>query len=205
MKLSLILVVLGLGLACNQIKSTANTNNKTDKALLTGDERVKEPVVLTEDLGKLPKGVVNDYKSSLEKQPAPSFSFTDLEGNIYNNETTKGKTTILKFWFIACKPCIEEIPQLNELTEKYKDKDILFLAPSLDDKADLKKFLDKHEFAYKVGANQNKLMSIFRVFAFPTHIVIDKEGMISTVLMAEPDMEIKKELTTAIDQLIAKE
>ena len=55
----------------------------------------------------------------MEGTPLPQFTFTDLKGNIYTNENTKGKTIILKTWFINCKACVAEFPELNEFVEKY--------------------------------------------------------------------------------------
>ncbi|MCP4441189.1 MAG: TlpA family protein disulfide reductase [Aureispira sp.] len=202
MKLIIILAIFCFSAACNQTKKTPTKDSNIVNTQNRGD---KEPIVLTEDLGELPKDIVENYRKSLEDQPAPSFSFTDLDGQTHTNESTNGQVVVLKFWFIACKPCVAEIPELNELSEKYKDNNVLFLAPSLDDEADLTKFLEKHEFSYKVGANQNKLMSDFRVFAFPTHIVIDAQGIIQTVLMASPDIKTKEELMATIDKYISKD
>src|SRR5690606_22334605 len=80
--------------------------------------------------------------SEIEGSPLPQFNFTDLNENIYTNENTKGKTIIIKTWFINCKACIAEFPELNEFVEKYKDRnDIIFLSLALDSKSELEAFL----------------------------------------------------------------
>src|SRR5699024_8132896 len=38
------------------------------------------------------------------------------------NTFDKHKPTFVNFWFTNCPPCIEELPALNELKEKYKNK-----------------------------------------------------------------------------------
>ena len=53
-------------------------------------------------------------------KPALPFSVTDLLGNAYSIDKLKGKLIVINFWFVECKPCIMEMPDLNKLVEKYK-------------------------------------------------------------------------------------
>ena len=64
----------------------------------------------------------NDLKAVFLKlinyEFASDFNATDLEGNEYSLSNLKGKIRVLNFWFTTCKPCVEEIPALNELVKK---------------------------------------------------------------------------------------
>ncbi|MGN6639152.1 MAG: TlpA family protein disulfide reductase, partial [Mucilaginibacter sp.] len=65
-----------------------------------------------------------NYK--MEGRRLPNFYFTDLKGRVYSEVTTKNKIIVLKCWYLACQACRLEIPELNRLVEKYKDrKDIV--------------------------------------------------------------------------------
>ena len=121
--------------------------------------------------------------SEMEGTPIPQFNFTDLHGNIYTNESTKGKTIVLKTWFIKCKACVAEFPELNEFVEKYKDvDDIIFLSLALDTKSELEKFLQQKEFDYKVVPSQKKfILNKLYLNSFPTHLVVDENGTILKV------------------------
>ena len=91
---------------------------------------------------------------NMEGKTFPKFNFTDLNGNHFTNENTKGKTTIIKTWFIGCKACVAEFPELNELVENYKNEnDIVFISLALDSKPELEKFLLKKPFKYQVVPN----------------------------------------------------
>lgn len=126
----------------------------------------------------------------MEGTPIPQFNFTDLNGNIYNNENTKGKTIILKTWFINCQNCVAEFPELNEFVGKYKDRnDIIFLSLALDTKSELEKFLQQKEFDYKVVPNQKEfILKELNLNIFPTHLVVDENGTILKVVNNASEM-----------------
>ena len=92
-----------------------------------------------------------EYKYfNMEGKPLPQFHFVDLDGNVYDAATTKGKIVVLNCWFISCKPCNEEIPSLNRLVKQLEDrKDILFVSLAFDPAEDLKNFLKKRLIKYK--------------------------------------------------------
>jgi peroxiredoxin len=111
----------------------------------------------------------------------PAYQFTDLEGNIYTNQSTKGKIVVLKCWFIACLPCIQEMPALNELKSQYKNRpDVLFLSLCLDSRQKVAAFLKKRQFDYAVIPDQEHyLTDQLQINAYPTHLVINKQGLIT--------------------------
>jgi thiol-disulfide isomerase/thioredoxin len=131
---------------------------------------------------------ISNYK--MEGKKLPNFNFTDLNGNIYNGATTKGKIIILKCWFIHCKVCVQEFPELNELVNKNnKDKNIIFLSLASDNKYDLIDFLKKKPFNYAVVPNSDKYMSqSLGVQQYPTHLFVDKNGVIQKVVNSADDL-----------------
>ena len=134
----------------------------------------------------------------------PEFDFTDLNGNLYNNENTKGKIIILKTWFINCQACVAEFPELNEFVEKHKEmSDIIFVSLALDSKSELESFLQKKDFEYKVVPNQGDfIQKKLNLQFYPTHIVIDRNGTILKVVNKASEMisffENEKKLTEKI-------
>ncbi len=126
------------------------------------------------------KRLSNEHFNNFKKigTKFPEFSFQDLNGVTYTNDQLKGKIIVMKTWFIACKPCIKEFPELNQLVEKYKNNNnILFLSLALDQKEELDKFLLEKPFNYKVIPNQKKFIKEeLKTNKFPTHIIIDKNG-----------------------------
>jgi len=123
----------------------------------------------------------------VEGTPFPEFNFTDLNGNNYTNENTKGKTIILKTWFINCQACVAEMPELNEFVEKYKERnDIIFLSLARDNKSELENFLQKKHFEYQVVPNQKEFIEKkLNLQGYPTHLIVDKNGIIKKVVSGD--------------------
>jgi peroxiredoxin len=119
------------------------------------------------------------YYQKREK-PLTGFHFTDLDGKLYTPENTRGKYVVMKFWFIGCVPCVAEMPELNEMVAKNKDRDdVVFLSIAPDSEEALKKFLTKQRFDYKTVANKKHyIIDTLAINQFPTHLVIDKDGKV---------------------------
>jgi peroxiredoxin len=133
----------------------------------------------------------------MEGKPFPKFAFKDLDGNVVSNESMKGKIIVIKCWYIHCAACIKEFPEVNQLAAKYKDrKDILFVSLAEDTPEQLKIFLAKRPLSYSVIPNMKVYMNeTLQLNAFPTHFILNKEGLIAKVLPNFRSLEValKKE------------
>jgi peroxiredoxin len=130
----------------------------------------------------------HEYKLyKMRGQELPDFNFIDLKGNVYNKENTKGKILVLKCWYIQCVVCVEEMPELNKLVKKYTNRnDILFVSLAMDSKEKLQEFLSKKQFKYAVVPDKkNYLLDSLKIEMYPTHLIINKQGLISKVVNTE--------------------
>jgi peroxiredoxin len=126
---------------------------------------------------------------TLEGQQIPPYNFNDLNNQNYTPRTTKGKIIVLNCWYLACQACRTEIPDLNKLVSRYKNrKDIVFLSLVFDSENEVRAFLNTHTFNYSVIAGKKKyLLDKFKIGLYPTNIIINKQGLITTVLNEETD------------------
>lgn len=133
---------------------------------------------------------LKNYK--MEGIAFPKFSFKDLNGNLVTNESMKGKIIVIKCWYIHCTPCIREFPQVNKLTEEYKDrKDIVFISLAEDSPEQLKTFLARKPLSYSVIPSMKEYMNeTLELNSFPTHFILNKEGMIAKVLPNFESLEV---------------
>jgi len=120
---------------------------------------------------------INKRSERVGKNAQP-FNVTDINGNKYSLEELKGKIIVMNFWFVECKPCVMEIPELNELVENYKEKEIVFLGFATNKIPNLNSFLSKKEFKYIIIPESRDVISSYEINYYPTHIIIDKNSEI---------------------------
>ncbi|NQX86642.1 MAG: TlpA family protein disulfide reductase [Flavobacteriaceae bacterium] len=134
-------------------------------------------------------------------QQAPDFSITDLNGTTYTLESLKGKVVVLNFWFIECKPCVMEIPELNELVKKYANKDVVFLGLAHNNKESLKTFLKTQKFDYNLVPSSTEVAFKYKVSVYPTNMIINQNSEIEFVKYGY-DTDILDAIGNHIEELI---
>lgn len=128
-------------------------------------------------LEKMPKPTESKYFTTGEK--IKLFKTRDINNDKLNLKEYSGKVIVLNFWFIDCPPCRHEIPDLNELVEKYKNNDsVKFVAVALDDSRDLKEFLKRMPFTYTIVDNGKYIADSYGIKSYPTHVIVDAEGKV---------------------------
>ena len=142
-------------------------------------------------------------ESELIGTNASIFSATDMHGNKYSLDSLKGKIIVMNFWFVQCKPCIMEMPELNKLVERYKDEEVVFLAFATNDKSKIDTFLKKKSFSYHIIPSSKKIAAKYKVSSYPTHIIIDKNSKI-TYATAGLSATTISDIEKAIESLLKK-
>ncbi|AYA35989.1 TlpA family protein disulfide reductase [Hymenobacter oligotrophus] len=122
-------------------------------------------------------------------QAMAPFKVWDINGRKYDSKELLGKVVVLNFWFIGCPPCRREIPDLNRLVEQNAQRpDVVFLAVALDEKFAVQKFIKENPFAYAHIAGARALAQRYGVRAFPTNVVLDKEGKVVFHALSHPNI-----------------
>jgi thiol-disulfide isomerase/thioredoxin len=148
-------------------------------------------------LQKLDAGVGQDIKSiiaqfadnylkhyQMEGTSFPTYRYVDLNGRIYTPQNMRGKILVLKSWFIRCQACNEEMPELNQMVQQYRNrKDIVFVSIAFDAATDLRRFLKTKPFYYAVVPVREKYIEeTLHTNAYPTHWVVNQQGKIIKVV-----------------------
>jgi thiol-disulfide isomerase/thioredoxin len=113
--------------------------------------------------------------------PMPPFLVNDLDGNVISTANWHGKVVIVNFWATWCPPCRDEIPEMIELANRYKDR-LQIIGVSQDDDASPK---EVREFAQHMGINYPIVMGSQAfsteyggVPALPTSFIVNTDGRI---------------------------
>jgi thiol-disulfide isomerase/thioredoxin len=118
--------------------------------------------------------------------------FTDSLENQFDLESLKGKVVAINIWAFGCKPCIDEMPDLNELVEKYNNH-VIFLSILGDGKGPLNneiyRRIQKMNFKYATVSTDKKLSEAYGLLmVFPTHLIIGKNGKVLDLILG-PNVE----------------
>jgi len=121
----------------------------------------------------------NDFQlNSLKGKLAPDFTVRDMNHKKWKLSALKGKVVVINFWFTTCPPCLQEIPELNEIKAKSDTSKVVFLALTFNEKEVVEKFLLRKEFNLNVLPDARNIIDQYHIILFPTTFLIGKEGII---------------------------
>jgi peroxiredoxin len=112
---------------------------------------------------------------------APDFTLPDREGKPWRLSDQRGKLVVLNFWSITCKPCVEELPSLEQLARIMRDRrDVEVVGISTDGGWAEVAALFPPNPALKVVFDPDKkvVRDAFGTRLYPETWIIDKEGVI---------------------------
>jgi thiol-disulfide isomerase/thioredoxin len=110
----------------------------------------------------------------------PPFLVNDLDGGIISTAGLHGKVVLVNFWATWCPPCREEIPELIELSNRYKDE-LRIIGVSMDDAParEVREFAKQIGITYPVVMGSGAIEAEYGgVPALPTSFIISPEGRV---------------------------
>jgi thiol-disulfide isomerase/thioredoxin len=113
-------------------------------------------------------------------QQAPAFLVRAIDGNIVSTAEWHGKVVLLNFWATWCPPCRDEIPELVDLAERYKDH-LVVVGVSLDDadEGEVAKFAKDFGINYPIVMASREILAEYGgVPALPTLFVVSPDGKV---------------------------
>ena len=123
-----------------------------------------------------------------EAAPAVSFETTDLEGNTVNSADIfkENKITMINLWGTFCGPCIREMPDLEILRERLKEKEcgIIGIVVDVEGPQDTEVIDAAKEIIAYTGVTYNNLVPWETIWEtlpaefVPTTYFVDENGQI---------------------------
>jgi len=112
----------------------------------------------------------------------PDFELPDLNGKLIRLSSLRGNYVFLNFWATWCLPCLEELPSMDALNQRWKAKPITMLAVSVDEtKEAITNFLGRLNRAPSFLILQNPDHSVATKYGtekFPESFWIDPNGVL---------------------------
>ena len=166
--------------------------------------------VSAEDAGMTPDSDVLKF---------PSFKGKDLDGNDVTSEElfAQNKVTVVNFWFNECKPCVEELSEMNALNDRIKEQggevigvNVGTLDNNEENIATAKQILETKGAKYRniyFDSDSDAGKFALGVTAFPTTYVIDRNGnIVGEALLGGIDNDDNlNTLQSTIDDVLAED
>ena len=90
------------------------------KTLTSDAEKIRE---IEKKIAALSPESAGDADSAVDGSAFPEFEGTDLDGNPVDSSLfAQNAFTVVNFWFNGCKPCVEELDDLNALNQQVKEQ-----------------------------------------------------------------------------------
>lgn len=137
-----------------------------------------------------------------DTRPSP-IHLTDIKGAPFDRSDFSGKVSLVNFWATWCPPCVEEIPSLNRLGEKFAGRPFELISINYaQDRATVLEFLDRVQVDFPVLLDpEGDYAKSWNVISFPSTFVIDRSGHIRYGVNAAIDWD-SPELIDKLEELL---
>jgi peroxiredoxin len=112
---------------------------------------------------------------------APDFELKDQYGKPWRLKDQRGKTVVMNFWTVTCKPCVEEMPSLEQLALIAQEReDVEVVAVTTDrDWAEIRSlFQPNSKLRVLFDPEKSVVKDKFGTRLYPETWVIDRDGVI---------------------------
>lgn len=139
----------------------------------------------------------------LNDQTTPTLTLTDLSKKQHSLAALKGQVVLLNFWASWCPPCVHEMPSMQKLFDAEKSNGLTVIAVNLGESAEsIQVFAKTHQLHFPIWLDETQSSTqTWKVFAYPTSFLIDKQGRIRYALTGGADW-FSPELRQTVQQLL---
>ncbi|NJL19362.1 MAG: TlpA family protein disulfide reductase [Bdellovibrionaceae bacterium] len=129
------------------------------------------------------------FASSAKNNVGTQIKEVDVKFIENKPASTLGQPLILEFWATWCPPCRESIPHLNKIHAKFKDRGLVIIGISKEDKSTVEDFLEKTPMHYAVALDsRGKFSGQFGIQGIPHALMVDPSG---TVVWEDTPLPLK--------------
>lgn len=119
-----------------------------------------------------------------------TYQLTDLDGKPITLRSLRGKVVWLNFFASWCPPCQQETPILRGLADEYRERGLAVVGISVQEATvgDVKAYAERYRLGYTIGFDgSGHVLREYKVFALPTQLFLDVDGVIQQVVSGPVD------------------
>jgi thiol-disulfide isomerase/thioredoxin len=113
-------------------------------------------------------------------KPLPDFQISDAEGKTWRLADLKGKVALVNLWATWCGPCRNELPYLQKLFNKVRErKDLVVITLNTDDNPGLiMPFLTGNKYTFPVLPASGYVAKLVPELSIPRNWIVDADGVV---------------------------
>ena len=126
--------------------------------------------------------------------PAPDFTVQRLGSGSLSLKELRGSLLLLNFWATWCPPCKEEMPSMERLYRRYKEKGFTIVAISIDTGGTrpIETFVKNHGLTFPIGLDPKlEVANRYTVRALPSTFLIDRNSNTVAAALGPRDWDSK--------------
>lgn len=190
-------------------------SDKEYEMLMSDAEQIRK---IEDEMATLPIDSDNESTNTATGSSFPQFEGNDLDENKVDSSIfAENAVTVVNFWFNDCKPCVEELSEMNALNDRIKEQggevigvNVGTLDGNKENIATAKQILETKGAKYHniyFDSNSDAGKFALGVTAFPTTYVIDRNGnIVGEALLGGIDNDDNlNTLQNTIDEVLAKD
>lgn len=155
--------------------------------------------------GDLGSGGVNSSLLPKVGEPAPEFMTLYANGEVFRLSDLKGQPVWLNFWGSWCPPCRAEMPELQAAWEVLEPRGLVMVGASMkEDPRESVAYAERVGATFPITVDPNYLTAVadpeafpdlfetaatWQVRNFPTHVFIDRDGIVRAVVLNQMTTE----------------
>jgi peroxiredoxin len=141
-----------------------------------------------EGVSDLGKAGINSNLLPKVGEEAPDFVAISPDGQVVHLSDFRGQPVWLNFWGSWCPPCRAEMPDIQAAYQELQPQGLTLLAVSLGDKpSEAMNFAELNGVTFDILLDPDRSLTspTYPIYNFPTHIFIDKDGIVRKIVLSE--------------------
>jgi len=135
---------------------------------------------------------------------APEIGAADAQGHRVTMAGLRGKVVVVDFWASWCEPCKEELPVLERLFRRHRDRGLVVVGVNIDRSAsNMRRFLARTPVSFPVVHDEGqRIAGRYRPPRMPSSYVVDRRGVVRYVqegFRAADARTLEREIESLLD------
>jgi peroxiredoxin len=140
-----------------------------------------------------------------EGQPAPAFTLDTLAGGRASLADHRDKLVVLNFWATWCQPCTLEMPSLEALWRRYRDRGLVVVGVSVDrgsPRGLIEPYVRNLKLTFPILLDpQSRTSDGWRVTALPATFIVRPGGDVTGMVVGAREWN-SEEMQALVERLL---